>query len=280
MKKRSAPLLTLLFCLLSANLYAAEKDSPDCSDHPLLPRLPGYYIAACAVSDANFDMEPVKGQPSGTIHVEGKSLAIVYRPQPELKSTPSGPQILSSFEKATKKYAGTRIGMTNTIPVYKLVDGGKETWVAVMADATGGGYAYRIIEKEAMTQTEKAAESDDSLGCRKHVSALFTTIPGYEVCGCGEQEASRDVKLEGKSPVHIQGKLTQLSYCPLDERTAKNTESVARRSLENDIKRQGGTFVGKTAKKVDVYKLNKGGKETWIEVWTDKDGNYNYAITQ
>ncbi len=285
MNKHSASLMTLLACLLSANLYAAQKDSPDCTDHPLLPRLPGHYIVACGVSDASFDMETVKGQPAETMHVEGKSLAIAYGAQPELKAKPSGPQILSSFEQAVKRHGATRVGMVNdTIPVYKLADGGKEIWVAVMADATGGGYAYRIIEKEAMTQTKKP-EAADTLGCQKYVSALLTPIAGYEVCGCGEQKgSSRDVKVgEGKAAatIRIQGSMTQLSYCPQDERAAKN-EAAIRRSLENDIRKQGGTLIGQTVKapKIDVYKLTKGGKDTWIEVWLEKNGNYNYAITR
>ncbi len=75
--------------------------------------------------------------------------------------------------------------------------------------------------------------------------------------------------------------MTQVSYCPQDESAAKNNPNI-RRSFENDIKKQGGTFIGKTVKApgIDVYRLTKDGKETWIEVWTEDNGNYNYVVTR
>ncbi len=134
MKKRSAFLMSLLFCLLSFHLHAAEKDAADCKDHPLLPRMPGYYILGCADSDANFDMEAAPGKPAATTHIEGKSTAILYSAQPELKAKPSRQQILGNFEKGIKRYGGTLVGMANTAPVYKLADGGREVLVIVLAD--------------------------------------------------------------------------------------------------------------------------------------------------
>jgi hypothetical protein len=72
-----------------------------------------------------------------------------------------------------------------------------------------------------------------------------------------------------------------MSYCPQDESAAKNAPQI-RRSFESNIKKQRGTFLGKTVKApgIDVYKLKKRGKEIWIEIWTEESGNYNYAVTQ
>lgn len=285
MKKRSAFLMSLLFCLLSFNLHAAEKDAPDCKDHPLLPRMPGYYILGCADSDANFDMEAAPGKPAATTHIEGKSTAILYSAQPELKAKPSRQQILGNFEKGIKRYGGTLVGMANTAPVYKLADGGREVLVIVMADEVGGGHAYRIIEKGDLVQTKKDESQRDDLNCKRYASPLFTPTPGYLICGCGESESrTRDVKIaKGKTQetIHIKGVMTQVSYCPQDESAAKNNPNI-RRSFENDIKKQGGTFIGKTVKApgIDVYKLTKDGKETWIEVWIEESGNYNYVVTR
>ena len=285
MKKISALLMTLLICLLSSNLYAAQKDAADCKDHPLLPRLPGYFIAGCAESDANFDFETVPGKTPETIHVEGSSLAVSFSTQPELKSKPGRAQILSSFEKAVKKNGGGRVGMVNSAPVYKLVDGGKESLVVLLADVAGGGYAYRIIDKQDMVPAQKAEVQDDSLGCRQYGPPLFTPLPRYAVCGCGGQESSdrsiNIVKGKATETIRVQGRLTQMTYCPQDERPSLNEQQI-RRNFENDIKKLGGTFIGKSVKKpgVDVYKLTKDGKETWIEVWTEKSGNYNYVVTR
>lgn len=285
MKKLSAFLLSSLFCLLSFDVHAAEKDAPDCKDHPLLPRMPGFYILGCAGGDANFDMEAAPGKPAETTHVEGKSTAILYSAQPELKARPSRQQILGNFEKGIRQYGGTLIGMVNATPVYKVADGGREVWVIVMADNEGGGHAYRIIEKGDLVLTKKDESQRDDLNCKRYASPLFTLIPGYLICGCGESESrTRDVKIaKGKTQetIRIRGAMTQVSYCPQEESAAKNNPKV-RRSFENDIRKHGGAFIGKTVKApgIDVYKLNKGGKETWIEVWTEENGNYNYAVTQ
>lgn len=285
MKKLSAFLMSSLFCLLSFNLRAAEKDAPDCKDHPLLPRMAGYYILGCAESEATFDMEAAPGKPAATTHIEGRSTAILYSAQPELTAKPSRQQILGSFEKGIKQYGGTLVGMVNTTPVYKLTDGGREVWVIVMADDVGGGHAYRIIEKGDLVQTKKDESRRDDLNCKRYASPLLTPVPGYVVCGCGESESgTRDVKIakgNKQETIHLKGKITQMTYCPQNERAAKNAPQI-RRSFESDVRKQHGTVLGKTVKApgIDVYKLKKGGKEIWIEMWTEESGNYNYAVTQ
>ncbi|MBI5005759.1 MAG: hypothetical protein HZB95_01415 [Nitrosomonadales bacterium] len=152
MKKHSALLMSSLFCLLSSNLHAAVQDAPGCKDHPLLPRMPGSYIALCAESEASFDMAKSTGKTAESVHIEGRSKVLVYSAQPELKTKPDRKQIIASFEKAIRPHGGALAGMSNDIPVYKLVDGGKEILVAVLADPVGGGYAYRIIEKADMVK--------------------------------------------------------------------------------------------------------------------------------
>jgi hypothetical protein len=285
MKKISAIMMALPFCMLSITLYAAQKDAPECKDHPLLPRLPGYFIAGCAEATANFDIE-IQGKTPETIHVEGKSWAVSYSPQPELKSKPDRPQLLRSFENAIKNYGGTLIGMSNSIPIYKLADVGKEIWVAVLANNSGGGYTYRVIKKEDMVQTQKTEEQNDNPDCRKYLPPFFTAIPGYYICGCGEAESrNKDIKIvkeNAPGTIHVEGKFTQLTYCPQDELKLKLSELQIRSNFENVIKQQGGTFIGKTVDgpKRDVYKLTRDGSEIWIEVWTENSGNYNYAVTR
>lgn len=283
MKKISAVLAALPICLLTTSLYAAQKDAAGCKDHPLLPRTPGYFIVACAENEANFDYVTLQGTPPETIHVEGKSRAIAYSTQPELKAKPSREQILNNTESTINKIGGSRIGMVNTTPVYKLADGGKEYLVMVLADNIGGGFAYRIIDKADMVQAKKPEPKDNGLNCEQYGPPFFPPIPGYEICGCGGQDSSsRDVKIvQAPGTIHIQGKLTQMTYCAQDERS-KQGETQIRRNFENDIKKQGGTFVGKSVKKpgIDVYKLTKDGKENWIEVWTEASGDYNYVVTR
>ena len=83
MKKVSAVVMMLLFGLLSVNVYAAQKDAAGCKDHPLIPRMQGYYIRICSSDVGNFDISlEGSGDRIETVSVQGKSLALLYNPQP------------------------------------------------------------------------------------------------------------------------------------------------------------------------------------------------------
>jgi hypothetical protein len=152
MKKTTAVVITMLFGLLSANLYAAQKDAAGCKDNPLIPRMSGYYIAGCSEAPANSDIDIIKGETTETIHLEGKSVALSYSPQTELKSKPGEAQLRSDFENAVKKQGGTLLGITygQKWPVYKIVKDGKEFWIVLLINSGEyytGSFTYRIIEK-------------------------------------------------------------------------------------------------------------------------------------
>ncbi|TAL23676.1 MAG: hypothetical protein EPN94_09050 [Nitrospirae bacterium] len=152
MKRVSAVVMTMLFGLLSASLYAAEKDAVGCKDHPLIPRMQDYYIVGCSNALANFDADIANGKNTETVHIEGNSMALLYSPQPGLKSKLSEPQLRSDFENAVKKQGGRLFGATpgQKWPIYKIVKDGKEFWIVLMVNSGKyftGSYGYRIIEK-------------------------------------------------------------------------------------------------------------------------------------
>jgi OmpA-OmpF porin, OOP family len=152
MKKITVIVMMVLFGMMSTNLCAAQKDAAGCKDHPLIPRMPGYYITGCSNDPANSDVDIVKGNTTETIHLEGKSMALLYSLQPELKTKTSEAQLRGDFENTVKKQGGTQIGITygQKWPVYKIVRDGKEFWVVLMVNSGEyytGSYAYRIIEK-------------------------------------------------------------------------------------------------------------------------------------
>lgn len=152
MKRTAVVMVALLFGLISINLYAAEKDDASCKDHPLIPRMTGYYIMGCSNDDAVADIDIEKGADTETIHLEGKSMVLLYSPQPELGSKPAEAKLRSDFEGAVKKQGGSQIGVTygQRWPVYKIAKDGKEYSVILMINSGEyftGSYAYRIIEK-------------------------------------------------------------------------------------------------------------------------------------
>jgi hypothetical protein len=151
MKKASVIVMMMLFVLLSGGLSAAEKDAAGCKDHALIPRIKDYYIAGCSKGAATFDADMANGKDE-TIHIEGNSTALMYSPQPELRSKPSELQLRSDFENAVKKQGGTLAATTpgQKWPVYKIVKDGKEFWIVLMVNSGQyftGSYAYRIVEK-------------------------------------------------------------------------------------------------------------------------------------
>jgi hypothetical protein len=74
MIKMSVIVMTLLFCLLPFSLCAAEKDADGCKDHPLIPRMPGYYIAGCNESPAGADLDIIKENITESVRFEGNPL--------------------------------------------------------------------------------------------------------------------------------------------------------------------------------------------------------------
>ncbi len=153
MKNAFLIVLWMLSGLLAVNLYAAEKDAPGCKNHPLVPGMQGYYISGCSSDDAVADFDVLKGKATETVHVEGKSTAILCKPQPDLKSKPTEAGLKADFEKAITKQGGALVGATpgQKWPVYKLAKDGKEYWIVLLVDGGKyftGSYGVRVIEKK------------------------------------------------------------------------------------------------------------------------------------
>jgi hypothetical protein len=95
-RKVSVIVITILFCLLPVSIYTAEKDADGCKDHPLIPRMPGYYIAGSNEIPAGADLDIIKEKITESVPFEGKSFAFSYMPQHELKIKPSEVQYIPS----------------------------------------------------------------------------------------------------------------------------------------------------------------------------------------
>lgn len=151
MKKISAIFMTIFFCWVSVSLLTAEEDAKNCKDHPLIYRMPGYYIAAGNEIPAKADLDIVKGSETETVHLEGKSTAISFMPNSDLKTKPSEAELRTQFENYVFKMNGTRLGVTygQEWPVYTVTKGGKKYWIVLMVNSGKyftGSYACRVVE--------------------------------------------------------------------------------------------------------------------------------------
>ena len=69
-KKNKIMLYALLASVLVANIGFAEQDAKGCKDHPLLTRMPNFYIQDCETKD--FDKMDFVNSQGEDITVEGK----------------------------------------------------------------------------------------------------------------------------------------------------------------------------------------------------------------
>jgi OmpA-OmpF porin, OOP family len=143
---------TMAFCLFSLLslpvLSVAQEDVPGSKDHPLLTRVPNFYIQD--YEDKEFDQADFKNSKGEDIKVEGEIYDIFYVIK-EGKKVPGKFQILKNYENAIEKIGGSTVYEIGKEGWLKVDKGGKTTLIYVDARTTGQ-YDLKIIEKKAMTQ--------------------------------------------------------------------------------------------------------------------------------
>ena len=150
MKKRALFILGLcLFALLIAPvLVVAQEDVPGSKDHPLLTRMPNFYIDD--YENIEFDQADFKDNKGEDIKVEGHIYDIFYQIK-EGNKVPGKLQVLTNYENAIKKIGGSTDYEAGKEAWLKVEKSGKTTWIYVDA-RTAGEYELKIIEKKSMVQ--------------------------------------------------------------------------------------------------------------------------------
>jgi outer membrane protein OmpA-like peptidoglycan-associated protein len=158
-------LLCLLFGFLApAPAAAQQKDAANCKDHPLLSRLPDYWIESCVQKQFDaYKFAVGKGQNQ----VEGQFWNIRYQPPRGLTTKPSTLQVLRNVENAIKKVGGTVLASDSSKETLKLENEGKELWIEVWADYTGK-YILTVVERAAMAQEITANADAFASGLKAH----------------------------------------------------------------------------------------------------------------
>jgi OOP family OmpA-OmpF porin len=150
--KRISNLLLVLPLLFSAVPGFAKEDAPHCQDHPLLSRIPDYWIESCV--QKQFDAYKFNVG-KGKSQVEGQFWNIRYQPPPGLTTKPSTLQVLRNVENAVKQVGGKVVATDSSQETLTLTKDGKELWIEVWADYTGK-YVLTIVQKDAMDQVISA----------------------------------------------------------------------------------------------------------------------------
>lgn len=148
-KKGKVMLCALLASFLVANISFADEDAEGCRDHPLLTRMPNFYIQDCETKE--FDaMDFVNAQGEDT-KVEGKRYYISHYIN-EGVEPPSDLQVLRNFANAIQKIGGTTIYEGSYDTYLKVEKENMITWIHVHSWNGGAGYDLNICEKKVMKQ--------------------------------------------------------------------------------------------------------------------------------
>jgi OmpA-OmpF porin, OOP family len=150
MNKLSKTILAVLWAgTLLTGFSFAQQDVKGSSDHPLLSRMPNFYISRYDFKE--FDRLSFKDEKGKAIDLEGKKYSFVYTIK-EGSQIPSILQILRNFQNAIEKIGGKKI-YEDSINIYlKLERGGMITWVHVLGFGGGKAYNLDILEEQQMKQ--------------------------------------------------------------------------------------------------------------------------------
>ena len=149
---KSTAIIQLFVCfimLFSTTALSQNSDVAGRKDHPLVTRLPNFYIGG--YEENEFAQENFKTD-AGTVPVEGFEYKIDYR----LKegTTPSGKvQILRNYSDALKGIGAEVMFEGSYYYVFKITKDGKETWVKVdPGNYDGKRYELTIVDRTVMKQ--------------------------------------------------------------------------------------------------------------------------------
>jgi OmpA-OmpF porin, OOP family len=122
-----------------------------------------------------------------------------------------------------------------------------------------------------------AAQQKDTTGCTDH--PLFTRMPTYWIRSCNAKEFDARTIPAGEGKLTVEGRTWELVYSP--QATAKTTPSELQilRNFENAVATLGGT-VQASSKSRRTFKIEKDGREFWVEVRAEFTGKHGLTIME
>ena len=149
MRYRRLTILAMLVVVLGTMTVWAQEDVEGSHDHPLVTRMPGYYIGSYAVEEFGAFTPTVIG--GKEVSWEGKKYSISYSRK---EGTPqiSMLQITRNYEQALKAVGAIVLGGDERRLAAELRKGGAMTGIYVEAFNEGNTYSLTIVESQPMRQ--------------------------------------------------------------------------------------------------------------------------------
>jgi len=172
MNKFFAAILCMLCVLTASTAFAEQQDRKGSEDHPLLTRMPEFYIDGYTDTDFERTKFLVKESDKVTpVFVEGHKYYFQYNLKQGAKS-PGELKVVRNIQAALAKIGGEVLfeGERPWSTTIRLVKDGKETWVGVASFPTL--YRLTIVEKEVMEQVVEASAEvmNNDISTTGHVS--------------------------------------------------------------------------------------------------------------
>ena len=156
MKRLLRSSLSFLIALTMAGSIQAQNDRKGSSDHPLISRMPNFWIAV--YQENEYESHSFRDSSDAVTEVEGHFVHIEYRLKSGAKS-PGRLMILKNYENAIKKINGEPWIRKEKV-LYAVVENeGREVWIEVQA--LDSLYRLTIVEREQMIQ--KVTVNPDAL---------------------------------------------------------------------------------------------------------------------
>jgi len=181
--------------LVMPNLLYAQEDGKNCKDHPLLSRMPDFYISSCQESDYD----------SHVFYDENK-IKKGFKPAGVLK-------IRKNYINAINKIGGTVL-KEGGYTYMKVVVDGKEIWIELKLSTTttGDNYTLTVVEKTVMEQEvvadPKAMAEDISSTGHVAVYGIYFDHDSYQIKAESDQSLNAIaamLKANGSLSVYIVG---------------------------------------------------------------------------
>jgi OmpA-OmpF porin, OOP family len=171
---------TLMFISISDIVAQNANDAEGCKDHPLLSRLPAFYIAECK---NNYDQLDFYNPAGEDVKLEGYLTTIRYQFDTEYTGEEPSPfQIMKNYENAIVKIGGKVVYKDSDRGCYTIKKNGKEYKIKVTDFGNTGGdkqtqFWFYVCEMESMVQEITA--NDMLIGLNKDgyiaLNILFET---------------------------------------------------------------------------------------------------------
>lgn len=152
MKRLVKIIFSILWIFLAMGTAFAQEDTEGSKDHPLLTRMPNYYIID--YEEKEFDSQDFYPE-NNKITVEGHKYVIRYKIKEGIKA-PGTLQIVRNYTNAIKKIGGEVLDEGTYDGYMKLKKNGMEIWIWVTVAGDAETYYLYIVEKGELVQEVEA----------------------------------------------------------------------------------------------------------------------------